>query len=62
MVLPHAEPDEPTPEPEDDGEKERQRDTDTAKEISDNLLKEFKNIFKPEGASFPTTEHKGKWW
>ena len=73
MVLPHAEPDESTPEAEDDGEEQRQRDTDEkrasnhyvpdhAKEISQSLLDEFKKIFDPDGANFPTDEHKGKWW
>ena len=73
MVLPHAEPDEETPETEDDGGEQRQRDTDEkrasnhyvpdhAKDISQNLLDEFKKIFDPEGANFPTNEHRGKWW
>ncbi len=61
MVLPDAGPDEPTPTPpEDDGEKQRQRDTDVAKEITNNLLSAFNDIFKDEGANFPTTERKGK--
>ncbi len=76
MVLPHAEPDEETPESDDDGGEGRQQDTDVerekrasnhyvpdrAKDISQNLLDEFKKIFDPEGANFPTGEHKGKWW
>ncbi len=76
MILPHAEPEDPTPEPEDDGEELRQRDTDVerekrakthyvsdeAKEISQNLLDEFKKIFDPDGAEFPTDKHGGKWW
>ena len=73
MVLPHTEPDESTPEPDDGGE-QRQRDTDVkkekrakthhvsdeAKEISQNLLDEFKKIFDPDGADFPTIERNGK--
>jgi hypothetical protein len=78
MVLPHAEPDDPTPDHDEDEafEKQRQQDidlekekrasphrvSDEAKEISQNLLDEFKKIFDPEGANFPTDEHKGKWW
>ena len=67
--------DEPTSTPpEDDGGEQRQQDTDgerekrakthyvsdEAKEISQNLLDEFKKIFDPDGADFPTIERNGK--
>ena len=62
MVLPHAEPSEKTPKPEDDGGEGRQRDTDTAKEITNNLMSAFDDIFKDEKlrTPFPTTERNGK--
>ncbi|KKK71919.1 hypothetical protein LCGC14_2909100 [marine sediment metagenome] len=63
MVLPHAEPDEPTPKPDDDGGEGRQRDTDTAKEIADNLINSFKEIFKDEKVKWPDTGfHRSRWW
>ena len=74
MVLPHAEPKEPTPEPDDDGEGQRQRDTDEkrasnhyvptdAKEIADSLVESFKEIFKDEKTEWPKTGfHRGRWW
>ena len=76
MVLPHAEPDESTPE-DDDGGEQRQRDTDAerekrasnhyvpdeAKEIADNLIESFKEIFKDEKAEWPDTGfHRSRWW
>ena len=62
MVLPHAEPDDPTPE-EDDGGEQRQKNTDEAKEIADALIGSFKEIFKDEKVEWPNTGfHRSRWW
>ena len=62
MVLPHAEPDDPTPE-EDDGEEQRQRDTDTAKEISQKLLDALNQGLLSETVEWPDNgPHKGRLW
>ena len=66
----------PTP-PEDDGGGQRQQDTDVkkekrakthhvsdeAKEIADNLINSFKEIFKDEKVKWPDTGfHRSRWW
>ena len=61
MVLPDAGPDEPIHKEEDDGGEQRQQDTDIAKEIADNLIEAFHDIFNDDGAKFEQRENKGKW-
>ena len=62
MVLPHAEPDDPTPE-QDDGGEQRQRDTDTAKEISQRLLDALNQGLLSDVVEWPDSgPHKGKLW